>query len=69
MWLEVSVNNSSGVTEVDSVDQLEHEQLDLVRVDGLAVHLEIFFQVIISKLKNKVELLLIWTVNDVHEAV
>lgn len=63
------MNNSSGVTEVDSVDQLEHEQLDLVRVDSLAVHLEIFFQVIISKLKDKMELLLIWTVNDIHEAL
>lgn len=69
MWLQVSVNNSSGVTKVDSVDQLEHEQLDLIRVDGLTVHLEIFFQVIISELKDKMELLLIWTVNDIHEAV
>lgn len=33
LGLEISVDDSSGVAEVDAIDQLEHEKLDLIACD------------------------------------
>ena len=49
---EVSVNDSSGVAEVDTIDQLEHEELDLVIGDIGRVELEIFFEIVVGEFKN-----------------
>ena len=56
------------MAKVNSIDQLEHEQLDLVAGDVGRVKLEIFFEIVIGEFKNKMELFLTWAVNDVHEA-
>ena len=55
------------MAKVNSIDQLEHEQLDLVAGDVGRVKLEIFFEIVIGEFKNKMELFLTWAVNDVHE--
>ena len=55
------------MAKVNSIDQLEHEQLDLVAGDVGRVKLEIFFEIVIGEFKNKMKLFLAWAVNDVHE--
>ena len=67
LGLKISVDDSSGVAEVNSVDQLEHEELDLVAGDVGRVELEIFFEIVIGEFKNEMELFLAWAVDDVHE--
>lgn len=65
---QISVDDSSRMAEVNSVDQLEHKKFDLIAGDVRWVKLEIFFKVIIGELKDQVKLFVIRNVNDVHEA-
>lgn len=46
--------DSSGVTEVNSIDQLEHEELDLIAGDIGRVQLEILLQVIVCEFEYQV---------------
>ena len=67
LGLQISVDDSSWMAKVNSIDQLEHEQLGLVAGDVGRVKLEIFFEIVIGEFKNKMKLFLAWAVNDVHE--
>ena len=52
LWFEVSVDDSSGVTEVDAIDELVHEQFDLLFGDGVLVLGEEAFEVMFGIFKN-----------------
>lgn len=62
------MDDSSGVAEVDAIDELEHEEFDLITGDVGRVDFEIFFEIIVGKLKDEVELFFGRAVNDIHEA-
>ena len=61
------MDDSSGVAEVDAVDELVQNELDLPRSDGGLVGTQVFFEIVLSVFKHQVELLLHREVNDVPE--
>lgn len=63
------MDDSPGMTEVDSVDELEHEQFDLISCNIRGVEFEVFFQIIVSELKYQLKLLIVGNINNIHEAV
>ena len=65
--LEVAVDDAAGVAEIDAVDQLEHNEADLVLRDRVFVLREVFFEVVLRVLEHQVQLLLAGQVDDVHE--
>lgn len=65
---EVSVDDASGVAVVDAVDELEEEELDLVRGHGVLVLTQIFLHVVLHDFKDQVKLLLAGDVNHLFES-
>ena len=61
------MNDSSRVAKVHSVDELKHEEFDLVGSNGRIIDFQIFFKIVISELEDQVKLLFVWAVNDVHK--
>jgi hypothetical protein len=64
---EVAVDDAARVAEVDAVDQLEHDQPDLVLSDRVLVHRQVFLEVALSELEHQVQLLLAGGVDHVHQ--
>ncbi len=68
LGFQISVNDSSRMAEINSIDQLEHKKFDLITRDIGWVKFQIFLEVIICELKNQMKLFFIGDVNDIHEA-
>lgn len=46
------MNDPSRMTVIDSIDQLEHEELDLVGSDGSLVFRHILFEIVVQVFEN-----------------
>jgi len=60
------MNDPTRVAEIDSIDELKHKELNLMRGDGGFIVRQIFFKVIIGKLKDEMEFLFIRMINNLH---
>lgn len=58
LGLEIPVDDPPGVAVVDSVDELEHEHLDLVLGDDLLVLRHVLLQVVVQELEDEMKLLI-----------
>jgi hypothetical protein len=52
------MDDSSGVAEIDAIDELIQDELDLSWSDGRFVCTEIFFEIVLCVFKHEVELFL-----------
>jgi hypothetical protein len=62
------VDDAAGVAEVDAVDELEHEEADLLLREGVFVLREVLLEVVLRVLEHEVEFLLGRGVDDVQQA-
>ena len=62
------MDDPSGVAKVDAIDELEHEQPNLLLRDGIFVLRQVFLEIIVGVFKHQVQLLFTRGVDDVHEA-
>lgn len=65
MRLEIPMDNSSGVAEIDAIDELVQDKFDLSLSYCSFVGTQIFFEIMLGVLKNKMELFLERKVYDV----
>jgi hypothetical protein len=68
LGFEVAVDDAPGVAEVDAVDQLEHDESDLLLGYGVAVGGQKFFEVLFGVLEDEVQLLFDGEVDHVHQS-
>ena len=65
--LEVTMDDTSGVAKVDAIDQLKHDQANLLLRNGVFVLREVLLEVMLSILEDQVQLLLVGKVKHVEK--
>lgn len=62
------MDDATRVAEINPVDQLEHDEADLLLGDRVLVLREVFLEVVLGKLEDQMQLLLAGGVDHVHQA-
>lgn len=62
------MDDAPRVAEVDAVDELEHDEPDLLLGDRVLVQGEVFLEVVFGEFKDQMQLLLAGSVDHVHQA-
>lgn len=60
------MDDPSWVTEVDAIDELEHDESYLLLSDGVLVLRQVFFEIVLCILKHEVKLFLTGSVDYIH---
>lgn len=63
------MDDAARVAEINPIDQLEHDEADLLLGDGVLVLGEVFLEVVFGEFKDQMQLLLAGSVDHVHQAV
>ena len=66
---EISVNDTPRVAEIDAIDELKQEQFDLPRSNCGFFGTQISLEIMLSILKDQMQLLLQRNIEDVFETV
>jgi len=61
------MDNPSRVTKVDAIDELKHEQFNLLLRYCVLILMQEFFEIILCKLKNQMKFFLTGQVEYFHE--
>ena len=56
------MDDSAGVTVTDSIDELVHEEFNLIVCDCVLVFSHVLFQIIVQILEDQMQFLLTWHV-------
>lgn len=62
------MDDATRVAEVYPIDQLEHDEADLLLGDRVLVLREVFLEVVFREFKDQMQLLLAGSVDHVHQA-
>ena len=63
------MDDSSGVTIVDTTDELEQEEFDLIGGDSCFMFRHVFFHIVVKEVKDEMKFFLTGQVDDFSESM